>query len=54
MVETLLLREFGRRDRVLLPKPDDEVSAERYEMSSDLKGGVVLNPKRASGECNYS
>lgn len=46
MVETLLLREFGRRDRVLLPKPDDEVSAERYEMSSDLKGGEVLEPKK--------
>jgi DNA polymerase I len=46
MVETLLLREFGRRDRVLLPKPDDGVSAERYEMSSDLKGGEVLEPKK--------
>ena len=46
MVETLLLREFGLRDRVLLPKPDDGVSAERYEMSSDLKGGEVLEPKK--------
>ncbi|MFY9199636.1 MAG: DNA-directed DNA polymerase [Methanosarcina flavescens] len=46
MVETLLLREFGLRDRVLLPKPDAGVSAERYEMSSDLKGGEVLEPKK--------
>lgn len=46
MVETLLLKEFGLRDRVLLPKPDDGVSAERYEMSSDLKGGEVLEPKK--------
>lgn len=46
MVETLLLKEFGLRDRVLLPKPDDGVSAERYAMSSDLKGGEVLEPKK--------
>jgi DNA polymerase I len=46
MVETLLLREFGLRDRVLLPKPNDGVSAERYEMSSDLKGGEVLEPQK--------
>ena len=46
MVETLLLREFGLRDRVILPKPGDELSAERYDMSSDLKGGEVLEPKK--------
>jgi len=46
MVEMLLLKEFGLRDRVLLPKPDDGVSAERYEMSSDLKGGEVLEPQK--------
>lgn len=46
MVEMLLLKEFGSRDRVLLPKPADDVSAERYEMSSDLKGGEVLEPKK--------
>ncbi|HWR24648.1 MAG TPA: DNA-directed DNA polymerase, partial [Methanosarcina sp.] len=46
MVETLLLREFGFRDRVLPPKPDDGVSAQRYDMSSDLKGGEVLEPKK--------
>jgi len=47
MVENLLLKEFGLRDRVLLPRPDDRVSAERYEMSSNLKGGEVLEPKKA-------
>lgn len=46
MVEMLLLKEFGSWDRVLLPKPADDVSAERYEMSSDLKGGEVLEPKK--------
>ncbi|WP_048170273.1 DNA-directed DNA polymerase [Methanosarcina siciliae] len=46
MVETLLLREFGLKDRVILPKPGDELSAERYDMSSDLKGGEVLEPKK--------
>lgn len=46
MVETLLLKEFGQKDRVLLPKPGDELSAERYDMSSDLKGGEVLEPKK--------
>ncbi|HIH74595.1 MAG TPA: DNA polymerase elongation subunit, partial [Methanosarcina sp.] len=46
MVETLLVREFGLRDRVILPKPGDELSAERYDMSSDLKGGEVLEPKK--------
>jgi DNA polymerase I len=46
MVETLLLREFARRDRVILPKPGDDLSAERYDMSSDLKGGEVLEPKK--------
>ncbi|KKG07624.1 DNA-directed DNA polymerase [Methanosarcina sp. 2.H.A.1B.4] len=46
MVETLLLREFGLKDRVILPKPGDELSSERYDMSSDLKGGEVLEPKK--------
>jgi DNA polymerase, archaea type len=46
MVETLLFREFALRDRVILPKPGDELSAERYDMSSDLKGGEVLEPKK--------
>ena len=46
MVEMLLLKEFGSKDRLLLPKPADDVSAERYEMSSDLKGGEVLEPKK--------
>lgn len=46
MVENLLLREFGKKDRVLLPKPGDELSAERHDMSADLKGGEVLEPKK--------
>ena len=46
MVENLLLREFALRDRVILPKPGDELSAERYDMSSGLKGGEVLEPKK--------
>jgi DNA polymerase, archaea type len=46
MVETLLFREFSLRDRIILPKPGDELSAERYDMSSDLKGGEVLEPKK--------
>lgn len=46
MVETLLFREFTLRDRIILPKPGDELSAERYDMSSDLKGGEVLEPKK--------
>lgn len=46
MVENLLLREFGLRDRVILPKPGDELSSKRYDMSSDLKGGEVLEPKK--------
>ena len=52
MVETLLLKEFALRDRIILPKPGDELSAERYDMSSDLKGGEVLEPKKgSSGKC---
>jgi DNA polymerase, archaea type len=46
MVETLLFREFALRDRIILPKPGDELSAERYNKSSDLKGGEVLEPKK--------
>ena len=46
MVETLLFKEFALRDRIILPKPGDELSAERYDMSSDLKGGEVLEPKK--------
>ena len=46
MVETFFSGSSGQRDRVLLPKPGDELSAERYDMSSDLKGGEVLEPKK--------
>ena len=46
MIENLLLREFALRDRVILPKPGDELSAERYDTNSGLKGGEVLEPKK--------
>ena len=46
MVENLLLREFGSKDRVILPKPGENLSAKRHEMSSELKGGEVLEPKK--------
>lgn len=43
MVENLLLREFGKRDRVIPPKPEHEA---RYDASEELKGGAVLEPMR--------
>lgn len=46
MVEQLMLREFGSRDRVIPPKPDDELSTKRYKQSSELKGGEVLEPMK--------
>ncbi|MDD4331352.1 MAG: DNA-directed DNA polymerase [Methanosarcinaceae archaeon] len=46
MVEQLMLREFGLRDRVIPPKPDDELSKKRYQQSSELKGGEVLEPTK--------
>jgi len=44
MVESLLLRRFRERNRVVPPKPDAEVSDERYIDSFDLMGGAVLVP----------
>ena len=46
MVEHLMLREFGLKDRLIPPKPDDQLSAKRHQQSSDLKGGEVLEPKK--------
>ncbi|HIE31324.1 MAG TPA: DNA polymerase elongation subunit, partial [Methanosarcinales archaeon] len=43
MVENLLLREFGKRDRVIPPKPDH---GGRYNAPDELKGGAVLEPVR--------
>ncbi|HOT06678.1 MAG TPA: DNA-directed DNA polymerase [Methanotrichaceae archaeon] len=46
MVESLLLRRFRERDRVVPPKPGSEESDERYDDSDELKGGAVLDPKK--------
>jgi DNA polymerase I len=46
MVENLLLRRFRERRRVVPPKPDADVSEERYEENEDLKGGAVLSPEK--------
>ena len=46
MVENLLLRRFRERGRVVPPKPDAEVSDERYVENEGLKGGAVLVPEK--------
>ncbi|WMW21513.1 DNA-directed DNA polymerase [Methanolobus mangrovi] len=46
MVDNLLLREYGKQDRVIPPKPSDELVAMRNRSSEGLKGGEVLDPKR--------
>ncbi len=46
MVENLLLRRFRERSRVVPPKPDVDVSEERYVENVDLKGGAVLVPEK--------
>jgi DNA polymerase I len=46
MVENLLLRRFQERGRVVPPKPDADVSDERYVENEDLKGGAVLSPEK--------
>lgn len=46
MVDNLLLREYGKQDRVIPPKPSDELVAMRNRSSEGLKGGEVLEPKR--------
>ncbi len=50
MVENLLLRRFRERNRVVPPKPDSEVSEERYVENEDLKGGAVLVPEKGLQE----
>ncbi|MDW7733679.1 MAG: 3'-5' exonuclease, partial [Methanolobus sp.] len=42
MVENLLLREYGKRDRVIPPKPSDDLVSFRNRSSEGLKGGQVL------------
>jgi len=46
MVENLLLRECRIRDRVIPPKPDDNLVYARNKNSEGLKGGAVLEPKK--------
>ncbi|MFB3765939.1 MAG: DNA-directed DNA polymerase [Methanotrichaceae archaeon] len=46
MVESLLLRRFREQNRVVPPKPDAEVSDERYIENDELKGGAVLDPAK--------
>ena len=46
MVESLLLRRFREQGRVVPPKPDSEVSEERYGENEELKGGAVLVPEK--------
>ncbi|MCC7575426.1 MAG: DNA-directed DNA polymerase, partial [Methanomethylovorans sp.] len=46
MVENLLLRECRIRDRVIPPKPDDDLVYARNKSSEGLKGGEVLEPKK--------
>lgn len=46
MVENLLLRECRSRDRVIPPKPKENLVHSRNKSSENLKGGEVLEPKR--------
>jgi DNA polymerase I len=46
MVDNLLLREYGKRDRVIPPKPSDDEVNFRNLNSEGLKGGEVLEPKK--------
>ena len=46
MVDNLLLREYGKMDRVMHTKPSDDLVAFRNKSSEGLKGGEVLDPKK--------
>ena len=46
MVENLLLRRFREISRVVPPKPDSDLSEERYVENEELKGGAVLVPEK--------
>lgn len=50
MVENILLRRFRGRNRVVPPKPDADVSDERYVENDELKGGAVLDPEKGLQE----
>ncbi len=46
MVESLLMRRFRERGRVVPPKPDADLSDERHMENESLKGGAVLVPEK--------
>ncbi|MEA1965685.1 MAG: DNA-directed DNA polymerase, partial [Euryarchaeota archaeon] len=46
MVENLMFREFEKRDRVISPRPEQDLMGKRYSDSEELKGGAVLEPVR--------
>jgi DNA polymerase I len=50
MVENLLLRRFREKNRAVPPKPDSEISDDRYFENEDLKGGAVLSPEKGLQE----
>jgi DNA polymerase I len=46
MVENLMFREFKKRDRVIPPRPEQDLTSKRHSDSDELKGGAVLEPAR--------
>lgn len=46
MVDNLLLREYGKHNRVIPPKPSDDEVNFRNINSEGLKGGEVLEPRK--------
>ncbi|MEA1870030.1 MAG: DNA-directed DNA polymerase [Euryarchaeota archaeon] len=46
MVENLMFREFKKRDRVIPPRPEQDLTSKRHSDSEELKGGAVLEPAR--------
>ncbi len=46
MVENILLKEYRTHNRVMPPKPDNDLSKQRRMISDELKGGEVLDPKK--------
>jgi DNA polymerase I len=50
MVETIILREYMKHNRVLPAKPTGEISDERYDEGEELAGGEVLPPKKGLHE----
>jgi len=46
MVESLLIREFKKNDRVIPTRPNDVIVERRIKENAILKGGAVLSPER--------